>query len=37
MYVRKNPNRSLSPIVVVIKKRDGKACYLKTIGVSSIS
>ncbi len=35
MYVRKKPYRSGSTSVVVIKKRDGKSCYLKTIGVSS--
>jgi len=35
MYVRKKPNRSGSTSVVVIEKRAGKVCYLKTIGVSS--
>jgi len=35
MYIRKKPNRSGSTSVVVIEKRDGKVCYLKTIGVSS--
>jgi hypothetical protein len=35
MYLRKKPNRSGSTSVVVIEKRAGKACYLKTIGVSS--
>jgi len=35
MYVRKKPNRSGSTSVVVIEKRAGKVCYLKTMGVSS--
>ncbi len=35
MFVRKKPNRSGRTSVVVIKKRKGKVCYLKTIGVSS--
>jgi transposase len=35
MYLRKKPNRSGSTSVVVIEKRAGKVCYLKTIGVSS--
>ncbi len=35
MFVRKKPNRSGSTSVVVIEKRKGKVCYLKTIGVSS--
>jgi len=35
MYVRKKPNRSGSTSIVVIEKRGGKICYLKTIGVSS--
>ncbi len=35
MFVRKKPNKSGSTSVVVIEKRKGKACYLKTIGVSS--
>ena len=35
MYVRKKPNRSGSTSIVVIEKRAGKVCYLKTIGVSS--
>jgi len=34
MYLRKKPNRSGSTSVVVIEKRNGKVCYLKTIGVS---
>jgi len=37
MYVRKKPNRSGSISVVVVKKNNGKDCYLKTIGVSSDS
>jgi len=35
MYVRRKPNRSGSTSVVIIEKRAGKVCYLKTIGVSS--
>lgn len=35
MYVRKKPNRSGSTSVVIVEKRDGKVCYLKTIGFSS--
>ena len=35
MYIRKKPNRSGSTSVVVLEKRAGKMCYLKTIGVSS--
>ncbi len=35
MFVRKKTNRSGSTSVVVIEKRKGKVCYLKTIGVSS--
>ena len=35
MFVRRKSNRSGSIGVVVIEKRDGKACYLKTIGTSS--
>jgi len=35
MYVRKKSNRSGSTSVVIIEKRGGKICYLKTIGVSS--
>ena len=36
MYVRKKPNRSGSTSVVVVEKKAGKVCYLKTIGVSSV-
>ena len=32
---RKKPNRSGSTSVVIVDKRAGKVCYLKTIGVSS--
>jgi transposase len=35
MFIRKKPNRSGSTSVVVIEKKAGKVCYLKTIGVSS--
>ncbi|MDD2563354.1 MAG: phosphate-starvation-inducible PsiE family protein [Salinivirgaceae bacterium] len=35
MYVRRKPNRSGSTSVVVVEKKAGKVCYLKTIGVSS--
>ncbi|MDD2191958.1 MAG: hypothetical protein PHO12_05395 [Bacteroidales bacterium] len=35
MYVRRKSNRSKSTSVVVVEKRNGKICYLKTIGVSS--
>lgn len=35
MFVRRKPNRSGSTSVVVIEKRNGKVCYLKTIGTSS--
>jgi transposase len=35
MFVRRKPNRSGTTSVVVIEKRAGKTCYLKTIGVSS--
>lgn len=35
MFVRKKNNRSGSTSIVVIEKRKGKVCYLKTIGVSS--
>jgi hypothetical protein len=35
MFVRKKPNRSGSTSVVIVEKRAGKICYLKTIGVSS--
>jgi len=34
MYVRRKPNRSGSTSIVVVEKRKGKVCYLKTIGVS---
>lgn len=36
MYVRKKPNRSGSTSVVIVEKKAGKVCYLKTIGVSSV-
>jgi hypothetical protein len=35
MFIRRKPNRSGSTSVVVVEKRAGKTCYLKTIGVSS--
>jgi transposase len=35
MFVRKKPNRSGSVSVVVVEKRNGKVCYLKTMGISS--
>ena len=34
MFIRKKPNRS-GTTSVVVEKRAGKTCYLKTIGVSS--
>ena len=37
MFVRKKPNRSGSVSVVVVEKRNGKVCYLKTMGISSDS
>jgi transposase len=35
MYLRKKPNRSGSTSIVIIEKRAGKVCYIKTMGVSS--
>ncbi len=35
MFVRKKNNRSGTVSVVVVEKRKGKVCYLRTIGVSS--
>ena len=35
MFVRKKPNRSGKTSVVVVEKRSGKTCYVKTIGISS--
>jgi transposase len=34
MFVKKKKNRSGSVTVVVVSKKDGKSCYIKTIGTS---